>query len=312
MACAATREDRWTDTEREQVIALWESGHSAKEIRQVAQRSLYAVQNELAKLKSAGVIQPLTSKQANERKRRGEMRSYDRRYAETLQAVKSLPNTKSAGYVIGVLYGDGFITIRGNSGSVGLKSTNQSFCGAFAQALEETFNRKPHLLSRIEPIKVIGGYVYKAVRYYEAFLHSVHIGQAIRKIFGYTDEKRWCASTEYMFKIGTDFVDGVLQGFFDAEGSFMRSKRGSHYVSACSMNGQGLDSVQALLRERGYKSRITVDRRKQWKVSIHGQADVHRFATEIGSRIDYKFEKMQVHLRSWPSKPQQAHKELEP
>jgi intein-encoded DNA endonuclease-like protein len=98
-------------------------------------------------------------------------------------------------------------------------------------------------------------------------------------------------------QIGEQFADGVLQGFFDAEGSFMQSKAGRHYVSACSMNGEGLKSIQELLRRRGYQVRVGADRRGQWRVTIHTKTQVVRFAKEISSRIDYKYARMEACLR---------------
>jgi intein-encoded DNA endonuclease-like protein len=201
----------------------------------------------------------------------------------------------TAGYVIGVLYGDGFISVK-RSGSIGLKSTNESFCRAFAEALQETFQRKTRLLSRIEPLKKIGDYEYRNVRYYETFLHSTHLALALQKSFGHTDERRWCANPDKIMRIGERFADGVIQGFFDAEGSFMRNKGGRYYASACSMNEKGLRSIHELLSRRGYNSRIGVDGRGQWRIALNIQSEVLKFATKIGSRIDYKYARMQAAL----------------
>jgi intein-encoded DNA endonuclease-like protein len=88
----------------------------------------------------------------------------------------------------------------------------------------------------------------------------------------------------------------VIQGFFDAEGSFMLDKKGRFYTTACSINGDGLKSIAALLSLRGYPATVGCDRRGQWKVGVGIQREVRRFASEIGSRIDYKAEKMRLCL----------------
>ncbi len=292
---AATRADRWTVEQRRSVVTLWKAGNSAAEIARSLGRSISSIYNQLGKSRYAKLIQPLAPGEVRSRAKRGQAEARDQRYATGLRAVESMPNTKSAGYIIGVLYGDGFITIyEQGRGSIGLKSTNASFCAAFAEALEETFGRRTSKLSRIEPIKEIGDHVYNDVRYYEAFLHSVHIAQGIRRVFGKTDEQSWCANPEYLLRIGTHFADGVIQGFFDAEGSFMKSRAGRYYASACSINERGLKSIHELLLKRGYKSWIGVDKRKQWKIGLNRRPDVERFAAEIGSRIDYKLARMQA------------------
>lgn len=296
LASTESREDRWTSRERQKIIDLWQSGHTANEISTMHGRSARAINSELGNLRAGKVIARLSTEEACIRRRTAHISYSQKQYAAALQTIKSIPDTKTAGYVIGVLYGDGFITIQGNRGSIGLKTTNKSFCRSFARALEETFGRKTHLLSRVEPLKEIGGYVYKDVTYYEAFLHSVHLGKAIRQVFGLTDEKSWRADPVRFLQIGSDFIDGVIQGFFDAEGSFMCRKEGQYYTTACSMNEHGLKSIHALLRMRGYKVNVCCDKRKQWKVGIGNQSDVRRFAAEIGSRIDYKAKAMEACL----------------
>jgi hypothetical protein len=151
-------------------------------------------------------------------------------------------------------------------------------------------------------MKRIGAYVYRDVLYFETFFHSVHIGLALRARFGFTDERRWRANPAVFLNIGKAFADGVLQAFFDSEGSIMRRKAGRYYVSACSVNGPGLKSIAELLWRRGYKARLTVDRRGQWRVAIHRSPDVLRFASKIGSRIDYKARRLQECLRTKQSK----------
>jgi LAGLIDADG DNA endonuclease family protein len=292
-----TREDRWSDNERDTVIALWKAGRTAREISVISGRSRSSIQNALGACRKTELVTRLSRPEIEKRLDRARLQRYEERCMAAEALVQALPDTKSAGYVIGVLFGDGFTSVTGHRGSIGLKSTNQSFCQAFAHALEETFHRKTRLLSRIEPVKRIGRYIYKNVRYYEAFLHSVHLALALRKSFGHTDERRWCANPNTMLQIGEQFADGVLQGFFDAEGSFMQSKAGRHYVSACSMNAEGLKSIQEVLRRRGYQVRVGADRRGQWRVTIHTKTQVLRFAKEISSRIDYKHARMEVCLR---------------
>lgn len=296
VANGLTREDRWSTKERDSLVTLWKGGHTAQEISVDLRRSVSSISNELSKLRVAKVITRLPANEAHRRAHAARIKYSARQYAAALEKVRTLPNTKTVGYIFGVLFGDGFITIQGNRGSIGLKSTNESFCASFARALEETFGLPTRQLTRIEPIKEIHGYTYKNVRYYEAFLHSVHLGQAIRQVFGRTDEQSWCANTDYFKGIGDDFIDGVIQGFFDAEGSFMQSKTGRYYTTACSMNGSGLMSIHALLLLRGYGATINSDKRKQWRVSVGRRPDVRRFAAEIGSRIDYKAAKMRACL----------------
>jgi predicted transcriptional regulator len=297
-AAAACRQDKWNEQERIALVRHWTRGQTAEETASALGRTRSAVSNELAKLRRLGKISRLSSLDAQARAKRIQRLRRAERYDAAVKMVQALPNTKAAGYVLGVLYGDGFITIQGDRGSIGLKSTNESFCLAFADALRATFGREVKLLSRIEPYKEIRGHVYTNVRYYEAFLHSVHLGRAIRHVFGMTDEMRWRANPGYAMSIGSDFADGLIQGFFDAEGSFMRDQKGKWYTSACSMNELGLQSIAALLTLRGYPATVGCDARKQWRVALHKQSYVRRFATEISSRIDYKLARMQECVNS--------------
>lgn len=291
-----TREDRWTSNERETILALWKAGHTAAEIKASSKRSVSAIQNLLGAMRKNEALARLPAADVKIRLVRARQRQRSQHCSSADEVVRALPNTMTAGYVIGVLYGDGFISVK-RSGSIGLKSTNESFCRAFAEALQETFQRKTRLLSRIEPLKKIGDYEYRNVRYYEAFLHSTHLALALQKSFGYTDERRWCANPDKIMRIGERFADGVIQGFFDAEGSFMRNKEGRYYASACSMNEKGLRSIHELMKRRGYNSRIGVDGRGQWKIALNVQSEVLKFATEIDSRIDYKRARMRMSIK---------------
>lgn len=292
-----TREDRWTNNERETILALWKAGHTAAEIKAASKRSVSAIQNLLGAMRKNEALARLPAADVKIRLVRARQRQRSQHCSSADEIIRALPNTMTAGYVIGVLYGDGFISVK-RSGSIGLKSTNESFCRAFAEGLQETFQRKTKLLSRIEPLKKIGDYEYRNVRYYEAFLHSTHLALALRKSFGYTDERRWCADPDKIMRIGERFADGVIQGFFDAEGSFMRNKEGRYYASACSMNEKGLRSIHELMNRRGYNSRIGVDGRGQWKIALNAQSVVLKFASEISSRIDYKRGRMQAALKN--------------
>lgn len=296
IATAQSRTDRWSDEERLKLVSLWRSGCSVREIEALGDRSKRAIDAELAKLRRSGAIENLSGDEAQRRNLRGRATRSERMRREALTAVNCLPNLRDAGYVIGVLYGDGFVSISGNRASIGLKSTNASFCDSFANALEATFGQGTRRLSRIEPIKRIGQHIYKNVTYFECFLHSLYLAKAIRATFGNTGEKQWCADPAHCMRIGDKFTDGVIQGFFDAEGSFMQRRRGGFYATACSMNGRGLNSIRALLELRGYRPTILCDKRGQWRVSLHTQADVIRFASEIGSEIDYKKAAMQACL----------------
>ncbi|MFZ0523175.1 MAG: hypothetical protein WAL95_19250 [Candidatus Acidiferrales bacterium] len=200
-----TREDRWSDNERETILALWKGGNTAAEINAASKRSVSAIQNLLGALRKNDTIGRLPAADVRTRLVRARQRQRSQRCRTAEEFIAALPNTVTAGYVIGVLYGDGFISVK-RSGSIGLKSTNESFCLAFAEALQETFQRKTRLLSRIEPLKKIGDYEYRNVRYYEAFLHSTHLALALRKAFGHTDEWRWCSNPDKIMRIGERFA----------------------------------------------------------------------------------------------------------
>ena len=62
-----SREDRWKPEERDSLVNLWESGHTAQEISVVFRRSVSAISNELSNLRIAKVITRLPVKEAHRR-----------------------------------------------------------------------------------------------------------------------------------------------------------------------------------------------------------------------------------------------------
>jgi hypothetical protein len=199
---------------------------------------------------------------------------------------------------MGVLYGDGFISIsepdpvhgRRRKGSLGLKTTNASFADAFRGSLKATFGLPTRRHSRIEPLKVIGGRVYRNKRYHETFLHQIHTAAAVWDMFGPTTCHDWMIDVAQCLRLGREFCLGLLQGLVDSEGSISRAKKSGLFSLRLEMaNGPGMASLHELILALGYNASLHPQKNGTLRIGfLGGQAGVARYAREIGSRIDYK------------------------
>jgi len=291
----------WTEAEDRQIGALRAEGQNAREIAVVLDRPYQSVRSRVYELMKRGKFRSLTSTEREARvvksRERRSMKLKDR--ASSFMA--SMPNTKDMGYVIGVLYGDGFVNFKdialGIPKSIGLSTTNESFRNAFADALEtwrgiDSVKRATHL---VKEVTTPDGKVYADVLYYDAWLHDRYLVTELLRIIGPTQTELWSIDVSDAMKRGSAFCDGIIQGLFDSDGSFSSKGQGSAGISIQfgTVSTNGINSLRNLMQLRGYEvstgqSKERDDRKTFYRLSISTSRSWLQFANKIGSRIDYK------------------------
>jgi hypothetical protein len=176
-----------------------------------------------------------------------------------------------------------------------MKTTDKSFAIAFAAAIRTTFGDGVKQLRRVEPLKVAGNYVYRNKLYFEVYLHRRHIVRAVIEEFGPFGSHGWQIDSAACMRRGKDFARGVVQGFFDSEGSV--DVRGSSLrFRASTVNKAGMRNMKHLLAALGYDATMGgPTRRGEYRIALGVAASV-RYALEIGSRIGAKSKRMREAL----------------
>lgn len=286
-----TPRHRWSAEEDAELICLRQQGLSAKETAKQLNHPVTSVQGRINLLVQQGHITLLSRQNRTARLEKVCQQRNAANLAYEIARLDALPKTRTLGYVVGVLYGDGFVV---KWKSIGLKTTNLSFANAFAEALEHsTLGNAPRRHSRYET-KNCCGRKYTNVLFHEVLLHDKALAQAIWQQYGPTTEHDWKIDVERFLTYGREFCLGVLQGFYDSEGSiwtYVATNRKYKYqiwhISASSSNSIGLQSVTELLRAVGLHPYFYSTRREN-RILLSSASDIRQFATSIGFNVDYK------------------------
>jgi hypothetical protein len=271
----------WTVAERETIQALWVAGLTAREIteRVGGDHTIAQVNCCLTQLKKTGTIPKLTSEEHKAHHTRWRTAKQEKADQQWIDRLRAQPD-HNLGYIVGVLYGDGFI-VR-NDHTVGLKTTNKSFADSFTAAITAWFGVEPKRYQRLEN-KKIGTYTYHDVLYYEVLFCRATIGRAILHVFGDTRTFAWQINIEQTLAFGEAFACGLVQGLVDSEGSVETDRR---IISVASSHRPGLESLQQLLEKLGYDVSLYDSKtRATYRLTLYGEVAA-RYAKNIGSRID--------------------------
>lgn len=294
-ACARVRTDRYLPEELDTVQSRWASGSPMVDIAAELGRSVGAVGGMLRHLRAAGRVQYLTKEERIRRESAVRERESRTKAAGARSIVAGLQNTKDFGYIVGLMYGDAYIEQR--SKCLILKTVEESFARAFAQALADTFGDPPRRLSRIEPLKEVSGRQYRDVIFYEAHFNRRHLVCALEETFGCTTKKGWVLDVDDCMARGRAFCNGLVQGLFDSDGSVSLSGRASASVRFGSTNAGGVGALAALMGRMGYAVSVGSPSKKgERRVSVLTASQL-RFAMEIGSRVAPKAAKLEEMVR---------------
>jgi hypothetical protein len=289
----------FTTQEDGKIAALRGEGKTAHEIAIALNRPYSSIRYRAQQLLKMGKFAELSSDERETRVVASRTRRTARLLTRAESFVANMPSTKDMGYVIGVLYGDGFVNFhdieRGIPKSIGLTTTNESFRDAFAHALEawrgkDTVKRVRRTVSEV---KAPGGAVYRDVVYFDALLHDRHLTAELLRIIGPTQTDVWKINVKDAVERGPAFCDGIIQGLFDSDGSFSSTESGTGVDALFgTVSEDGANSLCELMKFRGYDISLNpqdrIDHKRFHRVRIRSGASWLQYAEQIGSRIDYK------------------------
>jgi intein-encoded DNA endonuclease-like protein len=286
-----TRDDKWAPSEDAQLLDLYMCGSSSKSIAGTLGRTVNSVQVRVSLHQASGTFPHRTKQQKSANVRTGNVQRTEAADVAAMDTLHDTVPTFSLGYVIGVLYGDGFVSLggvtnKGRSGTIGLKTRNRTFAHAFCKHLYSGFavSAKPKV--RLQTKKCLGR-VYKDIEYFEVLHHDLSRAKAIWAVYGPTTTFQWTIPVAEFLAKGRNFCRGVLRGFFDSEGYV--SKKGNR-VEMSSGNTAGMESMRKLLHAFGHPFSLSLKgkRKKGARLRLSKKENVVAFATSIGSDVDYK------------------------
>lgn len=156
------------------------------------------------------------------------------RHRLTDESKKLTPNL---GYIMGVIFGDGWITRK----TIYLRVIDEDFAMSFAKSCFEQFNKKPHIYERTYRWinhRIKGKLVKKdKTEFFEVALCSVEASEFLKNLM------------ENIFDIvpkqNDEFIKEFIKGVFDSEGSHM-NKFGKHRRVQIRMS-KNLEFIKSLL-----------------------------------------------------------------
>jgi hypothetical protein len=288
------REDRWRREEDQLIREYRERGDTMREIAACLGRSFVATSARIHTLLQSGFLQyhSLDRRKKNTARVRAQRTALD--VLEAKRHVRNLANTRDLGYVVGVLYGDGYIHRRAMS--IALRCTNGSFVDAFVRAARVSLTPNVKRLMRIEPIKRVGAHTYHKVKYHEAWLHDRHFVRDYERVFGKTTTHDWAIDVADALARGPEYCDGLIQGLFDSDGSVSRQGN-SVSIRFGTASRAGARSLAELMSAKGYNIySAPANSKGEYRVSVRASS-LHRYAAEISSRIDYKASRLRAFVR---------------
>ena len=294
-AAAQSRTDLWQPSEDEQIIQRWKAGDGPEAIAAGLEgRTLEAVEGRVHKLRVRGAIAPLTLEERKARQRRERSARTQRDLEAARRRFAALPNTRDLGYVIGVLFGDGFVHQRDKM--LGLRTTDETFAEAFAGAVQVGLGAESPKRHTRDARKTIKGRVYDVI-YYEVELYDNALACALVEAFGDTRTFQWEIDVEKALARGAEFCRGLVAGLFDSDGSFsLVGKRGISIRSG-THSVAGAASLHRLMLALGFDVGLAPPNcKKENKVGVHA-ASTMKFAREVSSRIQYKLATLSEYQR---------------
>jgi len=284
----------WAPWEDAKIASMRDEGASTPEIAKTLDRPLGSTWTRIHHLLEQGTIRRLSNSEAKARWRRERTQRSKQMATEASERVADIPKTADVGYVVGVLFGDGFLLQNGRT--IGLKCTNSSLAQAFADALLNAFGEHPRRLERIEHEKRVGGRTYHNIHYFEVMLHRRHIASALRAWLRPTSTWAWSINVDDALSRGDEYCNGLIQGLYDSDGSVSTHGRVGVHIRLGTASEHGARSLHELMTKRGYGVGLNARvKGNEYRVDVHAGSCV-RFATEISSRIDYKKERLNAFL----------------
>jgi len=206
--------------------------------------------------------------------------------------------TSDVAYILGVLCGDGCLSIRQDkwaSKSFKLGAKDKDFVIAFSEAVFRAFGRLPKVNGRWK--KDPKG---KMIFLYEASSEHKKISEYLLS-YGSFGSRNW-KIPKAIFDGNTKVKAMYLRGFYDSEGSIhFKKSKGLHFplLEASTINPSTLD-IPALLSALSIRSSCWISERpnsKYYTVGISDLRSLRIFAEKIGFNIHRKQLKLLKYLR---------------
>ena len=214
--------------------------------------------------------------------------------------------TLSKAYILGVLCGDGCVTIK--KPRVVLGVTSKEFVKKFVDAFNKHYGLTPSV-TNIPKEKIKDSHVENPDHTIKAKQDQVRVTfygrNLVLDIKRYGDFKTdtWRVPKEIRNSDNREIICSFLQGLYDSEGS------ASSHITLSSNSLNGLRDTQKLLEELGIRSSI-------WKgktcfiLAIHNQKTKRLFREQIGFRIAHRQKQLEQNLARYKTSKSYSQKRV--
>jgi len=189
---------------------------------------------------------------------------------------------RTFGYLVGVLYGDGYL----DEGGIHIFSKDKEFVESFVNAIKNHFGADCNIRKRVQTTKLPNGEKALLIGYRASF-YSVKLKPYLEGIFGSFKSKEWKIPVDNVLDFGTNFCCGLIRGLYDSDGHYL--------LQFAAGNKAGIESLRNLLLRLSFNPNNIQDRPTAYYLSLTAYNERLRFYKEIGFSIKRK----QVKLKGW-------------
>lgn len=189
------------------------------------------------------------------------------------------------GYLIGILYGDGYL----NDEGIHIFSKDREFVELFTNLIKNYFGVECNIRKRIQTTKLPNGQIALLIGYRSSF-YSVRLKPYLENIFGSFKSEEWEIPMNKVLSFGKEFCYGLISGLFDSDGCYLL------YFAAG--NKKGINSLRSLLINLGFKPTNIMERPTAYYISLTSYDERKKFYNKIGFRLKRKQNKLRVWLDS--------------
>jgi len=224
-----------------------------------------------------GRIMPQEQKDKLSEKLKGKFTGEFRYNFKKLKHNYDIPS-KELSYILGVLFGDGFLSIQG---TIGLQSIDREFVDEFSRCFEFQFGHKPAIYDvkpRLIQVRKSEKY-YMQQKSYNLRIKSVGAKQFLESI------KNW----DYILNLSKEYKISFIRGLWDSEGIIGVNNNKYCQVKFCNKNYDLANKYKYLLKEvTNIDSHINITKHEMCYVSFAKTNDVIKFYKEINPTIKRK------------------------
>lgn len=213
-----------------------------------------------------------------------------KRYRHRIPNSSKKLTTKKA-YILGVLFGDGYINKK--RVTISLSVIDKDFALAFKNSLIEVYGK-------ISSFKL----VQKKNTQKPQYLVELYSTEVVEDLLRYGEfyGKIWEVPKEILGNPNKKIIGMFLRGLFDSEGSVYIGKRGGYSVEFACRNKKAIKGIEYLLKKLKIKGFL-----RENGLRIFTKEDITIFKENVGFSIKRKQEKL-IKLLNRYVKPSKRHK----